>query len=204
MTAPHRMSDIVERLRSYASYLRIEKPQTACVLDDGAAEIRRLRAERDALQQANAELNVEVSRLYACRNELQDVTQAMDDPSVNNARALEDAIHSMKARLAEKDASIARLKRAVDSDDGMDSFCDDLLEQFGPMQVQIDRQRARLAEAERDATRYRWLRGNASQGSERWMRWELRRWDGRSWHSLEFAALDAAIDAAMERAGAHE
>lgn len=50
MTAPHRMSDIVERLRSYASYLRIEKPQTACVLDDGAAEIRRLRAERDALK----------------------------------------------------------------------------------------------------------------------------------------------------------
>jgi len=50
-----------------------------------------------------------------------------------------------------------------------------------------------------DAERYRWLRGEASEHSERWMRWELRRWDGKSWHPLERSSLDAAIDAARKR-----
>lgn len=65
--------------------------------------------------------------------------------------------------------------------------------------------RAIRAEAERDALRadaerYRWLRGGAPAHSERWSRWNLQRWDGRSWHSLERTALDAAIDAARGRA----
>ena len=53
-----------------------------------------------------------------------------------------------------------------------------------------------LRDAMTNAQRYAWLRGNAPEHSERWMRWNLQRWDGRSWHSLERAALDAAIDAA--------
>jgi len=62
----------------------------------------------------------------------------------------------------------------------------------------------REAEAERDALkveaeRYRWLRGDTSPGSERWSRWNLQRWDGTCWHSLERVALDAAIDAALAR-----
>lgn len=65
------------------------------------------------------------------------------------------------------------------------------------------RLRAERAEAERDALkedaeRYRWLRGYAHAHSERWSRWNLQRWDGRSWHSLERNALDAAIDAARK------
>ncbi len=73
-------------------------------LREARAEIERLRQWFAELEATNAELNVEVSRLYACRNELQDVTQAMDDPSVNNSRSLEDAIHAMKARLSAADA----------------------------------------------------------------------------------------------------
>ena len=61
--------------------------------------------------------------------------------------------------------------------------------------------RAERAEAERDALRadaerYRWLRGDGPLHDERWSRWNLQRWDGRCWHSLERSALDAAIDAA--------
>lgn len=72
--------------------------------------------------------------------------------------------------------------------------------------VELKRQRVRAerAEAERDALRadaerYRWLRGDTSPGSERWSRWNLQRWDGTCWHSLERVALDAAIDAALAR-----
>lgn len=55
-----------------------------------------------------------------------------------------------------------------------------------------------LNSEQRDAARYRWLRGDAPPGSERWPRWNLQRWDGRCWHSLERTALDAAIDTAMQ------
>ena len=51
---------------------------------------------------------------------------------------------------------------------------------------------------EKDAARYRWLRGGAPSHSERWARWSLQRWDGRCWHSLEQGALDSALDAAMK------
>lgn len=62
----------------------------------------------------------------------------------------------------------------------------------------LDAERERREAAEKDAARYRWLRGDAPTHSERWPRWNLQRWDGRCWHSLERGALDAAIDAAMK------
>lgn len=58
-----------------------------------------------------------------------------------------------------------------------------------------------LEAAQADAARYRWLRGGAPGHSERWSRWNLQRWDGSSWHSLERTALDAAIDTAMKGEG---
>ena len=58
-----------------------------------------------------------------------------------------------------------------------------------------------LEAAQADAARYRWLRGGAPSHSERWSRWNLQRWDGSSWHSLERTALDAAIDTAMKGEG---
>lgn len=104
------MTTLQERLRSLARWGtmtsefdkedRIEW-MAADALDAKDREIEQLRERLAGAERANAELNVEVSRLYSCRNELQDVTRAMGDPSVNNARSLEDAIHAMKARLAE-------------------------------------------------------------------------------------------------------
>lgn len=76
----------------------------------GADDYDALAARLADAERTNAELNVEVSRLYACRNELQDVTQAMDDPSVNNARSLKDAIHAMKSRLADAERDAARYR----------------------------------------------------------------------------------------------
>ncbi len=52
-----------------------------------------------------------------------------------------------------------------------------------------------------DAERYRWLRGDGPLHDERWSRWNLQRWDGRCWHSLERTALDAAVDAARAAKG---
>ena len=65
------------------------------------------------------------------------------------------------------------------------------------VRTQRDQLRDELTALRRDAERYRWLRGEADVTGERWSRWNLQRWDGRSWHSLELTALDAAIDAAM-------
>jgi hypothetical protein len=65
---------------------------------------------------------------------------------------------------------------------------------------QLDELRAENAKLKKDAGRYRWLRGDAPAHSERWMRWELRRWDGKSWNSLKGTALDAAIDKAKKAA----
>jgi hypothetical protein len=58
---------------------------------------------------------------------------------------------------------------------------------------------AENAELRKDAQRYRWLRGDVQGHSERWPRWELRRWDGKTWHSLERSALDAAIDEVIRK-----
>jgi hypothetical protein len=66
------------------------------------------------------------------------------------------------------------------------------------LQAELTAERERREAAEKDAARYRWLRGDAPTHSERWPRWDLQRWDGRCWHSLVRGALDAAIDAAMK------
>ena len=55
-----------------------------------------------------------------------------------------------------------------------------------------------------DAERYRWLRGDGPLHDERWSRWNLQRWDGRCWHSLERTALDAAVDAALAAKGSNQ
>lgn len=54
------------------------------------------------------------------------------------------------------------------------------------------------SDVERDAARYRWLRGDTCPDhSPRWMEWEVRRWAARRWRWPRRADLDAAIDAAM-------
>ena len=58
--------------------------------------------------------------------------------------------------------------------------------------------RRQLAEAEQDARRYRWLRGDSCPDqSSRWTQWEVRCWKAPSWTGdLRRADLDDAIDAA--------
>lgn len=56
---------------------------------------------------------------------------------------------------------------------------------------------ARLEQRDKDAERYRWLRGDAPAESTRWPRWEVRYWDGRGWQNLLRSELDAAIDDAL-------
>lgn len=62
-----------------------------------------------------------------------------------------------------------------------------------------DELRRQLAEAELDAQRYRWLRGDSCPDhSVRWTQWEVRCWRAPKWTAdLRRSALDVAIDAAM-------
>ncbi len=59
----------------------------------------------------------------------------------------------------------------------------------------------RIAELERDAARYRWLRGDSCHDhSVRWTQWEVRCWRAPFWTGdLRHVDLDAAIDDAMRR-----
>mgnify|MGYP007071626778 CR=1 FL=1 len=75
---------------------------------------------------------------------------------------------------------------------------DALVDERDDLQAELAAERERREAAEKDAARYRWLRGDAPTHSERWPRWNLQRWDGRCWHSLERGALDAAIDTARK------
>ena len=77
-------------------------------------------------------------------------------------------------------------------------LCADYSTRIAALEAELAAERGRRGAAEKDAARYRWLRGDAPTHSERWPRWNLQRWDGRCWHSLERGALDAAIDAAMK------
>lgn len=61
----------------------------------------------------------------------------------------------------------------------------------------IDALAARLAEAERDAARYRWLRGGSGPQSVRWSRWSVQHWTGSFWATVQSIGMDVAIDAAM-------
>ena len=58
--------------------------------------------------------------------------------------------------------------------------------------------RARLKACERDAERYRWLRGDQGPQSARWPRWQIAHWNG-VWNDVSGPDMDAAIDAAREK-----
>lgn len=68
---------------------------------------------------------------------------------------------------------------------------------------EVERLRAELAEATRDAERYRWLRGDSCQEySDRWTQWEIRCWRAPFWTTdLRHEHLDDAVDTAMRKEG---
>lgn len=63
--------------------------------------------------------------------------------------------------------------------------------------LRIQHLEARLTEAERDAARYRWLRGGSGPQSVRWSRWSVQHWTGSFWATVQSIGMDVAIDAAM-------
>lgn len=68
---------------------------------------------------------------------------------------------------------------------------------FNEGAAEIDALAARLAEVERDAARYRWLRGDGGSQSRRWPRWIIQHWAGGLWNPVQQESMDDAIDAAM-------
>lgn len=48
------------------------------------------------LAAVKADYDAEIDRLRACRDELRDVTEAMDDPTINNTRTLVEAVRDLR------------------------------------------------------------------------------------------------------------
>ena len=72
----------------------------------------------------------------------------------------------------------------------------DLADKLHYRETDLIELRRQLAEAEQDAPRYRWLRGDSCPDhSSRWTQWEVRCWKAPSWTGdLRRADLDDAID----------
>ena len=97
------------------------------------------------------------------------------------AERLESALRSLETRLraaeADRDATMLRL---ANQDDEMIALA------------------AKLEDAERDAGRYRWLRGNGGPSSLRWPLWCVQHWTGH-WNPVSEFEMDEAIDASIEQ-----
>lgn len=52
----------------------------------------------------------------------------------------------------------------------------------------------------KDASRYRWLRGDKGPSSARWPRWDIKHWNG-VWNPVQGAEMDDAVDAAIASDG---
>ena len=74
--------------------------------------IDRLGMGCDFARRETERLKAEVSRLSACRDELRDVTEAMDDPAINNTVSLVEAVRALKA---ERDKAQGEVKRLTDA-----------------------------------------------------------------------------------------
>jgi hypothetical protein len=115
-----------------------------------------------------------------------DIVERLRDPSTVRSWADADEQRDEAADEIERlRAEVESLTSEIDARDATQPFIDAAHEEVKALRA--------------DAARYRWLLGGAPEHSARWRRWELRRWDGECWHSLERSALDAALDADMEK-----
>lgn len=60
---------------------------------------------------------------------------------------------------------------------------------------QLEQAADALEALEKDAARYRWLRGDDwFPGSHRWSRWRIEHWSGQSWDPAQKQELDELVD----------
>ena len=91
---------------------------------------------------------------------------------------------------------VEELRRAAEARGDFDGDPDaDLLTRAAD---EIQRHQSQLGLDERDAARYRWLRGDVSSESIRWRRWEIRTLSFGCWDPIKYDALDRAVDAAIK------
>lgn len=82
--------------------------------------------------------------------------------------------------------------------------CTKWAEIAGEHGAEVDRLRAKVAELEEDAARYKVLRGDAPSHSLRWRIIEVRHWDGRWWEDRRNDVLDRIVDAIREHDAAFD
>lgn len=68
------------------------------------------------------------------------------------------------------------------------------------LDMQNNTLRNQIADVQKNAERYRFLRGDGGPASVRWPRWRIEHWSG-VWNPVQTDAMDAAIDNAMKGEG---
>jgi regulator of replication initiation timing len=161
------------------------------------AEIERLTAERNALRDDNAKLNGWMEEEAQAAGRLQGKLNAAE-AEIERLRQWETCGQEW---LGKTDWVQERVNAGSWPISALGKHRADVMrEEIERLTAERDELHRQLAEAELDARRYRdWLRGGANipPESTRWVRWEVRYWDGRHWNTLFAEQMDAAIDAAM-------
>lgn len=140
------------------------------------------------------EQSCECHKNYPRPSREQDEIERLRDAIKRQAAAAKIGMDAA-TRISSVQLEQARIARAESSPDAIDSERNANAVLTG----EVERLRAELAAAKRDAERYRWLRGDCPDHSIRWTQWEVRTWLAPQWTSdLRFTHLDVAIDAAMK------
>ena len=189
------MNDLVERLREYSL--------SPTVQAEAADEIERLQARVAEFEQ------------YACGVRCPNCDNLRLELGSQRARVaeLEDALlhesispcpecERLHTRCAELEAQVAEYENVIipswkREEEMWREDEANAIEDRRVLSDEIERLRERLAEAERDAARYRWLRGDSGPQSVRWSRWSVQHWTGSFWDTVQSTGMDVAIDAAM-------
>lgn len=102
-----------------------------------------------------------------------------------------------------RDAGVEELERLRKEDEIKAVANQALLDEVERLRVELANAQAQSEAVERDAARYRWLRGDScAVHSVRWTQWEVRCWRAPFWTGdLRHVDLDEEIDDSMRKEG---
>lgn len=161
-------------------------------MDKSNEEISNLRQH---LEEANAYLETLEVVNHLLRRQLADSNAQVEALNADNQSLLQrlkammliaaDQCNGMHVALEQRDNAVKRADMAV--------------EQWNRLQVMWSEQQDKLADCQKDAARYRWIRGPDSESS-RYSLWNVDYFDGpNGWEPMQQERMDAAIDAAMAK-----
>ena len=203
------MSDLIKLARSRTAVIQThwdgcERDHAECLIQRLADELERTRDNLKAIEdEKNAYIDYvgdalgqdedgetlwdAAQRVLSERDRLRADLLTKDDENMALLAANRDCMDHFNALKADYDAARTEIER-------LQARCAELETAL----LHESTVKGRVAELEKDAARYRWLRGDSCpEHSPRWTQWEVRCWKSPRWSDdLRRAELDAAIDAA--------